>query len=754
MKHFTTKLISVLLLVFLLLPLTVFSVAAEDEEDEGIKNIAPLGEAYASTIKNPAWTPAEAINDEDVILETWKGWEPLYPTVPAGATGLSGEYCGVKFDGFYKIYGAKLDLRNADTQDITYTVQALIMGSWVDIYELHDHDFEGKADLANGNRFSIECTFDAPVTTNNIRLLCSDYAKGFGGGDELLFPYVYEFYLYGEEGNPPSVVVPEGYFITPNVALAGQVFATSASVGNWPALIVDSNNNDSPWKAAADDVNASVGVTLSEAVPASEISLDFGSGTAAIPYEVFVVCADGNEISVYNDTVTDGVTSIVLEEDLEIVEVAVVYGEAGAQLKELQVLSSYNAANGGAFVATSEAEGFGAASINTADGLWKAGAEDAAASVALTLTEATFTSQITLTFGENPAALPYTVSVLCESGTVVHFTDGIASAEPAVLDLAEIVKTGDFVTGVTVTYEGAGAQLAGIYVHADNFAFAVSEEPSDEYKQSCAKGNLAVLGTPYASSNFPTFSQVSYINDGLIKSKNPSWYGYGFDVPAHCGVTFDRTYTVSKVALTFDFIEPKGSAIMYFDIQAKVDGEYVTLASGRSYDSSFNYQPVFTFDAVTTDDIRIVFTKNGGIFPSLRELEVYSETEVPMAYMGYPTNYPIGGRAPTTYADDPDANIVYDTTTRNFNPPMRGSEEAAPMLMLLSNGSSDTTPADSASDTTPVDSSSTADTTPAPAPEPAEPAPFNATPWITTAIVFVLCGAVVVGYVLVKKKKA
>ena len=125
MKKLQTKLFSVLLLIAMLLPLSVFAVAAEEESDE-LQNVSLLGQAYASSIKNPAWTPAEAINDN--LPDNWQGWEPLYPTGIAGAAGLSGEYCGLKFDSFYEIYGASMKLRNAASQDITYEIQALIMG--------------------------------------------------------------------------------------------------------------------------------------------------------------------------------------------------------------------------------------------------------------------------------------------------------------------------------------------------------------------------------------------------------------------------------------------------------------------------------------------------------------------------------------------------------------------------------------------------------------------------------------------------
>ena len=205
---------------------------------------------------------------------------------------------------------------------------------------------------------------------------------------------------------------------------------------------------------------------------------------------------------------------------------------------------------------------------------------------------------------------------------------------------------------------------------------------------------------------------------------------------------------------------------MHFDIQAKVNGEYVTVASGRSYDSACNYQPVFSFDAVVTDDIRIVFTKNGGIFPNLRELEVYSDVDFPAAYRGYPTNYPIGGRAVTEFKDTEYENRIYETTVRNSNPPMigytprvgyvlawSGTEDPTPLLnasysglpmvtgsvisMLAANNPGQVLSADSTLATGPIEYTT-----------------IDYGAWIVTAIVFVVCAAAVAIYVIAKRKKS
>ena len=63
---------------------------------------------------------------------------------------------------------------------------------------------------------------------------------------------------------------------------------------------------------------------------------------------------------------------------------------------------------------------------------------------------------------------------------------------------------------------------------------------------------------------------------------------------------------------------------MGIQIQAKIDGEYVTLVTTKSYDKDLKYSPAFQFDPVVTDDIRILYTSGNGTFANLKELEVYS----------------------------------------------------------------------------------------------------------------------------------
>ena len=70
---------------------------------------------------------------------------------------------------------------------------------------------------------------------------------------------------------------------------------------------------------------------------------------------------------------------------------------------------------------------------------------------------------------------------------------------------------------------------------------------------------------------------------------------------------------------------------MDIQIQALIDGEYVTIVDSKSYHKDLKYSPAFEFDAVETDDIRILYTRGNGTFANLKELEIYSPNgKIPM----------------------------------------------------------------------------------------------------------------------------
>lgn len=155
------------------------------------------------------------------------------------------------------------------------------------------------------------------------------------------------------------------------------------------------------------------------------------------------------------------------------------------------------------------------------------------------------------------------------------------------------------------------------------------EDRYDTFQRlSASKGNIAVIGTPYANRDFVPYSDVNYIIDGQIDEYAYVWFTGVIDMPSYCGVTFHEKQTIDRVALYFYTPAEEGIDIMGIQIQAKIDGEYVTLVTTKSYDKDLKYCPAFKFDPVVTDDIRILYTSGNGTFANLKELEIYSPNGV------------------------------------------------------------------------------------------------------------------------------
>ncbi len=210
-------------------------------------------------------------------------------------------------------------------------------------------------------------------------------------------------------------------------------------------------------------------------------------------------------------------------------------------------------------------------------------------------------------------------------------------------------------------------------------------------KQSTGAGNLAILGTAYASSvmTYANASSIEYINDGgIAKNENKAWFAETFVKGTYCGVILKTYYNVDKVVLYFN--DPitgdvNGEHVMSVDIQVKdTDGTFKTIKAGvTSYDQTKNeYVVSVQFDApVRTNDIRIVYQSNGMVFPYIKELEVYSSEYMYMGYYGHAlgprTNK---GKAPNAVEDfaartliprskylDKISPIQYFEVTKNFD---------------------------------------------------------------------------------------
>ena len=175
-------------------------------------------------------------------------------------------------------------------------------------------------------------------------------------------------------------------------------------------------------------------------------------------------------------------------------------------------------------------------------------------------------------------------------------------------------------------------------------------------KVSTATGNLACYGAAYASSNFSYagISQIAYIIDGNISYDDDAWIAETYVRGTYVGVTLREAHDVSKVVLYFGdrLGGTDGQYVFKFELQAKVNGEYVTIATATSYDAVKKSYTVSIElkEAVYTDDLRIVYISDAQTFPYLKEFEIFESGFMYSSFSGYSldTSRTYGGPAATT----------------------------------------------------------------------------------------------------------
>ncbi len=185
------------------------------------------------------------------------------------------------------------------------------------------------------------------------------------------------------------------------------------------------------------------------------------------------------------------------------------------------------------------------------------------------------------------------------------------------------------VTGAKVEFKGTEKiELVAFEAHLAEASTYYFDKRFDGLQiTSASGGNLAIIGKPYASTGFTPYSNIDFINDGSISKQ---WFTGTIDTNEHCGLTFDFPQKISKAVIAVKTPSVAGTEIMSFEIQALVNGEYVKLAEGKSYNKEEGYKTTYTFDEVETTDIRVVITEMGGAIPNIAELELYSSSNTPL----------------------------------------------------------------------------------------------------------------------------
>lgn len=149
----------------------------------------------------------------------------------------------------------------------------------------------------------------------------------------------------------------------------------------------------------------------------------------------------------------------------------------------------------------------------------------------------------------------------------------------------------------------------------------------DARKDQVIDENIAGDATAYAGSSLGSYT-ADKLNDG---NSGSLWINGTNQVPAYCGLTFSSKKQIYGVTLVFEPRNPLGANVMDVQLLAKQDdGTYAQVWSGQTYDAE---KQSYTIDValdetITTSDLRLNFTTNGGIYPACGEIKVYASTGI------------------------------------------------------------------------------------------------------------------------------
>lgn len=607
------KIISLILCVLMLVPCFMLLVGAEGEEEQKPFNFALLGSAYATSKWNNDSDP-KYINNGDQA-DSYRYWRPNGHGRDAYMDD-SEQICGIRFQGgqYYEVQEVHIyNYMQDKSNDIKYVIEALVLGEWVVIGESRNVVPEN---VSTGIRPSGEngalvgcLTIDVVDTiTKHIRVKVSEYGRWATS----------QIKGYDADGNP----IYENAYDNPDTP----DFDPQTSWHNWHLVPIIHELEFWGVEAPAPAWDVPEGAILSTNACLSGF-------------------ADATSVNTIGN-----LYPALANDDVKFPTLSVSKPYWQANLRE---------AGGGQSIWCSFDHAYDIVNVGVNFG----GSMDG-----VTLT---YDIQIQLEDGTWVTVVKDKTSVSSGAQTenTVYELDGTKRAIGVKVIFNEVKGSNGKDTQAMLTEMSALISPTNQWEGKtlDKCIFLKDYITADK-KQSAATGNLAMFGTAYASSvmTYANMSSIDYINDGGVHDAlSGSWFAQTFEKGTYCGVILQKNYKVDKVILYFN--DPitgsnKGDCVMQFDIQAKIGDNFQTIKSGiTSYDQKTGeYKVSIQFDkAVDTNDIRIVYTSNGLVFPYIKELEVYSSAESYRAYYGYPTGSRVyGGKTPNLMEDLAHKSVV------------------------------------------------------------------------------------------------
>ncbi len=639
------KALSLILCLLMLVPCFAWQIVAEEGETTGeLENVALYGMTYHSSVFNNDRSSKYLNNG--FLWNSYQMWEPLSTGRNVGPCDDTLQYCGMKFNTYYEGESMTIYMKKWDAIDGAFCVKCK---KEYKNEELKDLEYKTDSKTGEQVRKSAKCpTCDGEITSfltdqhNNIKYTIK--ALIFGEWKILGIAYNNDLTYYVPEGEN---AVQGG-----NNAFVEIPFYEYDEEGN---LVLDENGNPKPFKANTKNVR--------------------------------IECTEyGRYAKWYTDQGYDPDKSPLWDHwwKMPVMHEVIIMGRKGYK-PEFDVpegaLLSTNAALGGFANATSATNarypGLGNDNVSTTS--WKGNNVGGVDEFWIDFDTAYAISTVSLNFGgmseiDSGVDLIYTLSVkkgnnwsvIKQGERVTTITDVITDKLNAdKLKTYTLNETG--IQGVKISFTSSKKNGEDVKPVVNEIIAQITKGTTPEKtifyadymtvarKASTATGNLACYGTAYASSSFEysSISDPSYIMDGNISDDSFSWFAANFDTGTYCGVVLKEAHEITKVVLYFNDAITEGKPeehVMEFEIQAKVNNQYVTIGSGTSYDAN-KKSPIVSVEVTPTmtDDIRVVYITNGMVFPYLKELEVYSSDYIYGPYLGYmlDSSRTLHGRYPT-----------------------------------------------------------------------------------------------------------
>jgi len=143
-------------------------------------------------------------------------------------------------------------------------------------------------------------------------------------------------------------------------------------------------------------------------------------------------------------------------------------------------------------------------------------------------------------------------------------------------------------------------------------------------KDKIIDDNIGKDGVPYADSELSS-GMTRRINDG--DTSQQLWIAASPQVPVSAGIMLSDYYDIYEVQLFFEKRSTPGANVMNIYVEAHVgNGVWKRIYTGQTYDPETQryFVDIMLDELLRTNNIRITFTSNGGIYPAMHEMKIFS----------------------------------------------------------------------------------------------------------------------------------